>query len=79
MAAVNNGVPGGAAEASDKGLAQGLLALAVMGVLAILILPLPPVVLDMLLALNIGVSVLILLVGLSLERPLDFRCFRRCC
>jgi flagellar biosynthesis protein FlhA len=61
--------------APDKGTAQGLLALAVMGVLAILILPLPAVILDMLLAVNIGASVLILLVALSLERPLDFSVF----
>src|SRR5436305_8556455 len=54
---------------------QGMLAVAVLGVLAILILPLPPLVLDILLALNIGVSVLILLVSLSLERPLDFSVF----
>jgi flagellar biosynthesis protein FlhA len=68
--------PGSAALAAvDKGMAQGLLALAVVGVLAILVLPLPPLVLDMLLAVNIGASVLILLVALSLERPLDFSVF----
>ena len=54
---------------------QGLLAVAVLGVLAILILPLPALALDILLAFNIGVSVLILLVSLSLERPLDFSVF----
>ncbi len=54
---------------------QGLLAVAVLGVLAILILPLPAMVLDILLAFNIGVSVLILLVSLSLEKPLDFSVF----
>jgi len=60
---------------ADKGGAQAMLAASVIGVLAILILPLPPLVLDMLLALNIGAAVLILLVGLSLERPLDFSVF----
>ncbi|HET6150529.1 MAG TPA: flagellar biosynthesis protein FlhA [Polyangia bacterium] len=54
---------------------QGLLAIAVLGVLAILILPLPPLALDILLSFNIAVSVLILLVSLSLERPLDFSVF----
>jgi flagellar biosynthesis protein FlhA len=54
---------------------QGLLAIAVLGVLAILILPLPAFALDILLAFNIGISVLILLVALSLERPLDFSVF----
>jgi flagellar biosynthesis protein FlhA len=54
---------------------QGLLAVAVLGVLAILILPLPAFALDILLAFNIGISVLILLVSLSLEKPLDFSVF----
>jgi flagellar biosynthesis protein FlhA len=65
----------GAGVPIDKGGAQALLATSVIGVLAILILPLPPLVLDMLLALNVAVAVLILLVGLSLERPLDFSVF----
>ncbi len=72
MAALIEGAPG---TQQDKGGAQALLAGSVLSVLAILILPLPPVVMDMLLALNIAVSVLILLVGLSLERPLDFSVF----
>ncbi len=71
MAAANTGT----APPIDKGGAQAILAASVIGVLAILILPLPPLVLDMLLALNVGVAVLILLVGLSLERPLDFSVF----
>ena len=66
---------GGSASPVDKGGAQAMLAASVIGVLAILILPLPPLILDMLLALNIGIAVLILLVGLSLERPLDFSVF----
>jgi flagellar biosynthesis protein FlhA len=65
--------PGGRLD--KAGGASGLLAFAVVGVIAILVLPLPPFVLDMLLALNIGVSVLILLVSLSLEKPLDFSVF----
>src|SRR5438105_1771007 len=65
----------GAPEANDKGSAQGLLAAAVIGVLAILILPLPALVMDGLLAINIAVSVLILLVALSLAKPLDFSVF----
>jgi len=60
---------------SEKNNAQGLLAAAVIGVLAILILPLPAPVMDALLSLNIGVSVLILLVALSLAKPLDFSVF----
>ena len=75
MAAADARPGAGALAAVDKGMAQGLLALAVVGVLAILVLPLPPLVLDMLLAVNIGASVLILLVALSLELPLDFSVF----
>jgi len=68
-------VDGAVNPAGEKNTAQGLLALAVLSVLAILILPVPAVVLDVLLALNIAVSVLILLVALSLEKPLDFSVF----
>ncbi|HEY2901437.1 MAG TPA: flagellar biosynthesis protein FlhA [Polyangia bacterium] len=59
----------------EKNTGHGLMATTVLGVLAILVLPLPPLILDILLALNIGVSVLILLVALSLEKPLDFSVF----
>jgi flagellar biosynthesis protein FlhA len=58
-----------------KNAGHGLLAIAVLGVLAILILPVPALALDVLLAFNIGISVLILLVALSLEKPLDFSVF----
>ena len=46
-----------------------------MGVLALLILPIPPMVLDFLLTVNITVSVLILLTSIQLKRPLDFSVF----
>ena len=59
----------------QKNTGQGLLAVSVLAVLAILILPLPAFALDILLAFNIGISVLILLVALSLEKPLDFSVF----
>ena len=75
MAAANLPALPGAPGNQERGGAQAALAGVVISVLAILILPLPPVIMDMLLALNIGVSVLILLVGLSLERPLDFSVF----
>jgi flagellar biosynthesis protein FlhA len=48
------------------------LALCVLFQLSILILPIPTFVLDMALALSFIASILILLVSLSLERPLDF-------
>lgn len=52
-----------------------LLAFGVLMILAILIVPLPTFVLDMLLAVNIAVSVLIILVSLYLKSPLDFSSF----
>ncbi|MFT3708921.1 MAG: flagellar biosynthesis protein FlhA [Archangium sp.] len=55
--------------------AEALLALAVLGVLAILIVPLPAMVLDGLLALNVALSVLMLLVALGLNRPMEFSVF----
>ncbi|WP_293864544.1 flagellar biosynthesis protein FlhA [uncultured Alsobacter sp.] len=51
------------------------LALAVMGILVVLILPLPPFVLDMLLAVSIILSVLILMTALFIEQPLEFSSF----
>ena len=48
------------------------LALCVLFQLSILILPIPTFVLDVALALSFIASILILLVSLSLERPLDF-------
>jgi flagellar biosynthesis protein FlhA len=63
------------AESTSSGAAQTFLAFAVLGVLAILILPVPAVIMDVLLALNIGLSILMLLVSLGLRRPLDFSVF----
>src|SRR6195952_213006 len=55
---------------SDIGLAFGVMAL-----LVILVLPLPPILLDFGLAISITSSVLILMVGLFIVRPLDFTSF----
>jgi flagellar biosynthesis protein FlhA len=55
--------------------AQAITAIAVLSIIGILVLPVPAMVLDGLLALNIGVSVLILLVALSVIKPLDFSVF----
>jgi flagellar biosynthesis protein FlhA len=51
------------------------LALGVVALLSVLILPLPPLVLDLGLALSITASVLVLMVALFLQRPLDFTSF----
>jgi flagellar biosynthesis protein FlhA len=52
-----------------------ILATAVLGVVALLVMPLPAMVLDAFLAMSIGISLLVLLVALSVARPLDFSVF----
>ncbi len=44
----------------------------VLSILAMIILPLPPLVLDILFTFNIGMSILVLLVCVSTRTPLDF-------
>lgn len=51
------------------------LAVGVMGILIVMVVPVPPMLLDMLLTVSISVSVIILLVALYAERPLDFSSF----
>ena len=58
------------APGTDVGLALGVVAL-----LSVLILPLPPFVLDVGLALSVTAAVLVLMVALFLRRPLDFTSF----
>src|SRR5580658_9472336 len=65
LATVRQYAPG-----SDIGLALGVVAL-----LSVLVLPLPTILLDMGLALSITASVLVLMVALFLNRPLDFSSF----
>jgi flagellar biosynthesis protein FlhA len=50
-------------------------AFVVLGIVAILIVPLPPLVLDALFALNIFCSALVLLLSLRVEEPLEFSAF----
>src|SRR4051812_45180228 len=52
-----------------------LLAIAVMGILVVLIFPLPAILLDLLLAVSIILSVLILMTSLFIEEPLEFSVF----
>ena len=69
QAALTNLLPRlrGFAPGTDVGLALG-----VVGLLAVLVLPLPTVLLDLGLALSITASVLVLMVAMFLTRPLDF-------
>jgi len=52
-----------------------VMPLVMIGILGLLILPLPTVMLDFLLTINIAVSVLILLTSINVKRPLDFSVF----
>jgi flagellar biosynthesis protein FlhA len=52
-----------------------LLALGVVGILVVFIMPLPPLLLDMLLAVSIILSVLVLMTALFIEEPLEFSSF----
>lgn len=51
------------------------LALGVIGIIVLLILPIPPFILDLLLAISIASSVLILMTALLLKKPLEFTAF----
>ena len=54
---------------------DAVLAFGVFGVVAIMMVPLPPVILDLLLASSITVSLLIFLVALYAKKPVDFSVF----
>jgi flagellar biosynthesis protein FlhA len=54
---------------------ESLLSCALVGVLVVLLVPLPPVLLDLLLAFNLGLTILLMLVTLSARQPLDFSVF----
>ncbi len=75
------GVGGGDGFAAFRDLGQTLrrgdvaLALAVVGILIVLIMPLPRWLMDFSLAISITYSVLVLMVALFIARPLDFSAF----
>lgn len=58
-----------------KGNTDILFAAAIIGILGILIIPVPPFLLDFLLALNITFSILILMVSIYIRSPLDISVF----
>ncbi len=57
-------------ENSDLAVAIGILA-----VLAVMIIPVPPIVLDLLLAITLSFAIIILLVSVYTKKPLDFSTF----
>jgi flagellar biosynthesis protein FlhA len=70
---------GGAAQESLLGKLAGrsdvFLALAVVGIITVLVIPLPPAILDFALAFNITFSLVVLLSTLYVTRPLDLAVF----
>ena len=69
----------GSAALSDLPAQRGLRTLAapalIVMIMAMMVLPLPPLILDILFTFNIAVSIMVLLVGLNTLRPLDFGVF----
>ncbi len=57
------------------GRSDVMLALGVIGILVMMIIPVPPVFLDLMLALNIMLGLVILLVALYTLEPLQFSIF----
>ena len=54
---------------------QLLVPLALLSMLAVLIVPVPPSMLDVLLVANISLTIIILLLTVSIDRPLEFSVF----
>ena len=52
-----------------------VLAVAVIGIMVLMVIPMPPAVLDVLLALNLSLSVMILLITMYVQEPLQFSVF----
>ena len=69
--------PGFDARAVWNSAARGEVALAIgiVGIIVLLILPIPSFVLDMLLAISITSAVLILMTALLIKKPLEFTAF----
>jgi len=55
--------------------AQTTVGIALVGLLAIMVLPLPPLVLDLLLATSFSLALVVFLVSLQVERPIEFSVF----
>src|ERR1019366_7543711 len=62
-------------EFGKAGLRQLAAPLLIIMILAMMVLPLPPFVLDMLFSFNIAVAVMVLLVAMYTMKPLDFSVF----
>lgn len=65
-------LPAGQSAGQLKALAGPLLIVMILGMM---VLPLPPFLLDLLFTFNIALSIMVLLVGMYTQRPLDFAAF----
>lgn len=59
----------------NKGITSLAVPVGVVGIVLLLVVPLPPALLDLLIALNITISLVILLTSMYVKRPLDFSVF----
>ncbi len=77
LAALTNGTGRPDAKAMWKWAARGevAMALGVVGIIVLLIVPAPPILLDLLLALSITSAVLILMTAVLMKKPLEFSAF----
>jgi flagellar biosynthesis protein FlhA len=64
-----------AGETAQTRFAEVGVAVAVVFIIALLVVPLPPIMLDMFLSLSIGISLVVLLVALYTRDPLEFSSF----
>jgi flagellar biosynthesis protein FlhA len=62
-------------KSSPAAVSELLTVVGVVTVLIVMIIPLPPMLLDFLLALNITISITILLIAMYTLKPLDFSIF----
>ena len=58
-----------------KNIGGSIVPIAVIGIILVIIVPLPTMLLDFLLLLSLSIALLILLVSMSTQRPLDFSIF----
>ncbi|MCF6508640.1 flagellar biosynthesis protein FlhA [Blastococcus sp. MG754426] len=58
-----------------KGLGKAAVPIGVVAIVLMLVVPLPAAAMDMLIGLNLAISLLVLLVAMQIKRPLDFAVF----
>ena len=56
-------------------LAVAIIPFVLVGIVLLMVVPLPPAMLDLLLALSIGISIAILMMSINIEKPLDLSSF----